>query len=195
MLGYDCFPLYGPARPVPTPRNRQAHRMNVPSRRLDRILTDHAVTASLLARVAAGQAAAQAIAPLLSELLPGFDPLRPGACDVRGRTLRIWLRSNAQSTKLRQAGPRLIATLQQRGLDISEIRFGIQPRNRPGSAAPSPGEDAQARAQRQRSLQNALAFSEKLAPTLHDGTLRESVRRLRRTVERRLAETGAAEKG
>ena len=168
--------------------------MNVPTRRLDRILTDHAVTASLLARLAAGQAAAQAIAPILSELLPGFDPLRAGACDVRGRTLRIWLRSNAQSTKLRQASPRLLATLQQRGLDISEIRFGLQPRNRPASPMPTPSQDAQATAQQRRNLLNALAFSEKLAPTLHDGTLRESVRRLRRTVERRLAETGSQEK-
>ena len=165
--------------------------MNVPSRRLDRILTDHAVTASLLARRAAGLAAAQAVAPILSELLPGFDPLRAGACDVRGRILRIWLRSNAQSTKLRQASPRLLATLQQRGLDISEIRFGIQPRSRP--ASPSPAEDAQADGQRRRDLQNALLFSNKLALTLQDGTLRESVRRLRRTVAHRLAENGVQE--
>ena len=168
--------------------------MNLPSRRLDRILTDHAVTASLLTRLAAGQAAAQAIAPILSELLPGFDPFRAGACDVRGRSLRIWLRSNAQSTKLRQASPRLIASLRQRGLDISEIRFGIQPRNRPAPAAPRPDEDARSGAQHRRNLQNALIFSEKLAPTLRDGILRESVRRLRWTVERRLAERESQEK-
>lgn len=189
MPGYDSIPLYGPVGSIPIPRKRQAHRMNTPSRRLDRILTDHAITASLLARLTAGRVAAEAIAPVLAELLPGFDPLRSGACDVRGQTLRIWLRSNAQSTKLRQASPRLLATLQQRGLDISEIRYGIQPRPRT-AAPPSPAENAEAAVQFRQDLQRALSFSEKLAPTLPDGTLRESVRRLRLSVERHLAATG-----
>jgi len=92
--------------------------MNQSARRIDQILTDAPLAANLLARLAAGRRAARAIAPICAEIAPGFDPLRPGTCDLRGRDLRIVLTSNAQATRLRQALPRLRAALQDHGVEV-----------------------------------------------------------------------------
>ena len=96
-------------------------------RRLDQILTGAPVAASLLARIARARAAGDIIAAACAEVAPAFDPTRPGACDLQDRVLRLWPRSGAQCTKLRQTAPRLLELLQRRGLEVIEIRVGVQP--------------------------------------------------------------------
>lgn len=168
--------------------------MNPTARRLDQILTDAPGAATLLARLAAGRRAARAIAQVCSEVIPDFDPLRPGTCDLRGGALRIWLPSNAQATRLRQALPRLGAALQDHGIEVSEIRVALQlgrvresvpdhPRNSAANA--SRGRDERTRDRREHP--EIIEFSRKLALTLPDSELRRAILRLGQSVAPRLA--------
>ena len=168
--------------------------MNHPARRIDRILSDAPLAATLLARLAAAREAAGVIAPICAEVAPDFDPTRPGACDLREQVLRIWLRSSAHSTKLRQAIPRLTARLQSHGLKVNEIKVGVQlgrvrekaganfARNG-GSAGPIPTTAARAAAD----YVMPIAFTQKLALTLPDSDLRRAAVRLGQSLQTRLA--------
>ena len=162
--------------------------------RADQILADSALAAALLGRLAAGREAARIIAPICAEVAPDFDPFRPGSCDLRERVLRIWLRSSAQSTKLRQATPRLLAALQHRGLEVNEIKVGVQPRrvresfaadalNRPGLAQ----DDLQRGQNKEAMYAKPLEFARKLALTLPDSPLRLAAFALGHAMDLRLA--------
>ena len=168
--------------------------MNLPARRIDRILSDTPLAAGLLARLAAARTAAGLIAPICAEVAPDFDPTRSGACDLRDQVLRIWLRSSAHSTKLRQAIPRLTACLQSHGLKVNEIKVGVQlgrvrekstshlgKNDRSGTPIP-----AKAARDRKEYLM-PIAFSEKLALTLPDSPLRLAALRLGQSLHTRLA--------
>ncbi len=168
--------------------------MNHPARRIDQILTDSAIAAALLGRIAAGRNAARIIAPICAEIAPDFDPFRPGSCDLRERELRIWLRSSAQSTKLRQATPRLLAALQRQGLEVNEIKVGVQPRTvresnfaKRSNSAPIPREVGQGEEKAQARYNAPLEFSRQLALTLPDSPLRRAVADLGKAVAARLA--------
>lgn len=168
--------------------------MTHPARRIDQILTDSAMAAALLARIAAGREAARIIAPVCAEIAPDFDPFRPGSCDVRERVLRIWLRSSAQSTKLRQATPRLLAALQRQGLEVSEIKVGVQPRRvrESGCAEGSnsvqfPREAGQNKSSARTLYVAPLEFSRQLVLTLPDSPLRQAATALGKALAARLA--------
>ncbi|HYB52064.1 MAG TPA: hypothetical protein VED47_13235 [Burkholderiaceae bacterium] len=168
--------------------------MKHPARRADQILADCVSVAGLLGRIKASREAARIIAPICAEIAPDFDPFRPGSCDLRERELRIWLRSSAQSTKLRQATPRLLTALQRHGLEVNEIKVGVQPRkvresarnDAPNSAALPQDEALGARAT-QSTYTSGLAFARKLALTLQDSALRRAAQALGRAMDAKLA--------
>ncbi len=183
---------------TPTPgqlSTAPAHiRMNHNARRIDRILSDAPLAATLLARLAAAREAAGVIAPICAEVAPDFDPTRPGACDLRDHVLRIWLRSSAHSTKLRQAIPRMTARLQGHGLKVNEIKVGVQLgrvrekvmtdwEGKPGGSPPIPGKINRTA----KDYLLPIAFSEKLALTLPDSDLRRAAVRLGLSLQTRLA--------
>ncbi len=164
------------------------------ARRIDQVLADAASTAGLVRRLAASREAAGLIAPLCADLVPGFDALAPGACVLPDRDLKIFVRSNAQATKLRQAVPRLLARLRNNGLEVIEIKVVVQlgslragapddARNRPPKAA----QEALNRDIEERRCAAALGFARKLALTNIDGPLSVSAMRLSRSLETRLA--------
>jgi hypothetical protein len=168
--------------------------MTTSARRLDRILADTPLAAGLLARLAATRVAAHVIAPLCAQLVPDFDPSRPGCCDLREHTLRIWPHSSAHANKLRQAIPRLQARLRDRGIEVNEIKVGVQlGRLRAPAVGSAPNKDpspAQAKGSMvggKPYLLGALSFSSKLALTSTDSPLGQAAARLRAAVEARLA--------
>jgi len=168
--------------------------MSHPARRIDRILSDAPLAATLLARIAAAREAAGVIAPICAEVAPDFDPTRPGACDLRDQVLRIWLRSSAHSTKLRQAIPRLTARLQSHGLKVNEIKVGVQlgrvREKSPGNSANNGRMAVSIRTAFSHSRKDYLLpieFSEKLALTLPDSALRRAALRLGQSLQTRLA--------
>jgi hypothetical protein len=168
--------------------------MTPTSRRVDQILTDTPLAAGLLARLAAARRAARAIAPICAGIAPDLDPLLPGCCDLREKVLRIWLRSSAHATKLRQAGPRLLACLQAQGIEVSEIKVGVQlgrVRDKPTGNAVNSAEMAHMSegsfGLKKNEMSAALAFSRKLALALPDGDLRRAASRLGSAIDGRLA--------
>jgi hypothetical protein len=168
--------------------------MNPSARRIDQILTDTPLAATLLARLAAGRQAARLIAPICAEVAPDFDPLRPGTCDLRGGVLRIWLRSSAHSTKLRQAIPRLLAALQSNSLEVSEIRVGVQLarlREKGPDKARIGATDALSahpkKLDERKSVIEMRGFSRQLALTLPDSELRRAIARFGRSIDAKLA--------
>jgi hypothetical protein len=168
--------------------------MNPSARRIDRILSDTPLAATLLARLAAAREAAGVIAPICAEVAPDFDPTRPGACDLREQVLRIWLRSSAHSTKLRQAIPRLTARLQSHGLKVNEIKVGVQlGRVREKKSADSRKTDRLGRPIPSTTSRGGdeylmpIAFTQKLALTLPDSELRRAAVRLGQSLQTRLA--------
>ena len=168
--------------------------MNHPARRIDRILSDTPLAANLLARLAAARMAAGVIAPICAEVAPDFDPTRPGACDLREQVLRIWLRSSAHSTKLRQAIPRLTARLQSHGLKVNEIKVAVQLGRVREKTSPHLGENHPSGRpipapffRTRTDYLMPIEFSEKLALTLPDSALRRAAQRLGLSLQTRLA--------
>lgn len=168
--------------------------MNPNARRIDQILADTPLTATLLARLTAARQAARAISPVCTEIAPDFDARRPGSCDLRGGVLRIWLRSSVQSTKLRQAIPRLLTALRSNGLEVNEIRIGVQPgrvrENGPGQARNTTPDALSAHPKGLTAYGHAekmLSFSRKLALTLPDSELRRAIARFGAVVDAKVA--------
>jgi hypothetical protein len=168
--------------------------MTSAARRVDQILSDTPLAANLLARLAAARHAARVIAPIGSEVVPGLDLLRPGTVDLRDGVLRIWLRSSAHSTKLRQAAPRLLAALQGQGVEVNEIRVGVQL----GRVRETPAAEARNRSGptsksgpmvvRDRSELDALSsFSRKLVLTFPESPLGRAAARLGKAIDSQLA--------
>jgi len=191
VLGYYSYRQF---RTGLEPRPPLDIRMKQDSRRIDQILSDAPLAAGLFARLAAGRRAALAIAPACAELAPDFDPLRPGSCDLRLPVLQLWLRSGAQSVKLRQSSPRLLALLQAQGLEVNEIRFSVQPvrvREKPqastGNSPPKPSVSTARLADTRENIKAIQEFASKLALTLPESSLRSAAERLGRSVALRVA--------
>jgi hypothetical protein len=175
--------------------------MTPTARRVDRILTDTPLAANLLARIAATRRAARAIAPICAGIAPDLDPLLPGCCELREKVLRIWLRSSAHSTKLRQSAPRLLACLQDQGIEVNEIKVGVQlrrVRDKPTGNAAKSAKMAHLSEPSQTGKESnffaALEFSRKLALTLPDGELRRAASRLGSAIDGRLARMRESDK-
>jgi hypothetical protein len=156
-----------------------------PARRLQDALARSPAGAALLERYAASQRAAAAIEPECQRIVPDLSPTRSGVCELRGSTLRVNARSPAQIAKLRQAAPRLLSRLQQQGLDVIEIKFGVQPRPLSSSVwsqgPDSPGGPSQtppAAARLSSEIHHATEFASKLVLTLNDSPLRDAALRL-----------------
>lgn len=140
---------------------------------------------TLLQRVLASQRAAAVIESECQRMLPDFSPTRSGVCELRGTTLRVNAAHPAQVAKLRQASPRLLRLLQQQGLEVIEIKIGVQPRalisskrrwpaEVPTEGPPGPGSQPGAALQ----ISRALTFARKLALTLPESSLRKAAARL-----------------
>ena len=152
-------------------------------------LADTPAAASLLERVAASERAARVIAGAAS--IPGFDPLRPGCCELRDGTLVLRTSSSAIAAKLRQSLPSLLGALQRQGAEVIEIRVRVQPERSgyptQGSSPHTPddmpvlsGSGPTAHLSRT----EARAFADKLALTLTESPLRSAAEKLSRRLRR-----------
>lgn len=135
--------------------------------------------AALIARCERAEQAARVILAALGEsaIRPGLPPTIH--CQIREHVLLVFASSVAQAAKLRQAVPRLLAELQERGMNLSEIRIRVQPGS---SAEPNSGGEAERMVAPQRppSTKGALQLADKLAATLRPSPLRDAAMRLAR---------------
>lgn len=156
-------------------------------------LAETPAAAQLLARLRASQSVARLLAAASPPIGGGFDPLRPGVCELRGGLLLLTATSPAQAAKLRQEFPRLQKLLKQQGLDLNEIKVRLQPAHvsyrEEASATPQVPTLAAATSDSSRSqtdLAAPLRFADKLALTLRDSPLRVAVEHLRATLREAL---------
>jgi len=164
------------------------------ARRLPDALAQSPAGAALVERFAASQRAAAAIEPECKRIVPDLAPKRSGVCDLHGSTLRVNARSSAQVAKLRQAVPRLLSQLRQQGLDVNEIKFGVQPRSLSSSkwgTGPETNPGAQESVRRAPAsgsdFEKAIGFASKLSLTLPNSPLRDAARRLLSSLKRGVA--------
>jgi hypothetical protein len=163
-------------------------------RHLPEALAQSEAGAALIQRYTASQRAASVIETECTRIVPDFFATRSGSCELRGTTLRMNAHHPAQVAKLRQAVPRLLSRLQQCGLDVIEIKIGIQPRALSSSvrqdAAHAPARAAAGDSPHRRSereIEPALSFARKLALTLQDSPLRSAAERLAASLSSGLA--------
>jgi hypothetical protein len=168
--------------------------MTPTSRRLQEALAQSEAGSALLHRYKASQRAAAAIESECQRIVPDFKPTRSGGCELRGTVLRVNAARPAQVAKLRQAVPRLLRLLQQQGIDVIEIKIGVQPRalssseRRQGSLA-SQGASCEPESNERSGLRiaPALGFARKLALTLPESSVGTAARRLATSLSARLA--------
>lgn len=156
-------------------------------------LAEVPAVAQLLSRLQTSQSAARILAAASPPIGGGFDPLRPGVCELRGGLLLLTATSPAQAAKLRQELPRLQKLLKQQGLDLNEIKVRIQPAHLPYReevsgppqvlAAPN---SAQPATDRTDDIAAPLRFADELALTLPDSPLRDAVQQLRAALREEL---------
>jgi hypothetical protein len=162
--------------------------------RLPDALAQSEAGAALIQRCTASQRAAAVIESECACIVPGFSPVRSRSCELRGTTLRVNAPYPAQVAKLRQAVPRLLSRLQQQGLDVIEIKIGVQPRAFSSSVRQNAPDAATAGAAggpfrycSDREIAPALRFAQKLALTLQDSPLRAAAQRLAASLSSALA--------
>ncbi len=153
--------------------------------------------AALVRRVADSQRVAEALARGGVTLPPSFDPLEPGACDVREQTLVLFVGSPASAAKVRQSLPQLLGWLNRQGFELTEIKVRLQPermsyRLLPGETQDDGGSADRAAAPRPSSpsVKGALELAEKLALTFPTTSVGEAARRLAEKLRKRVAQTG-----
>ncbi len=160
--------------------------MSRTSKSLFDALGESAATASLLARIQTSERLARILAGA-AVAIPGFDPLAPGTCEVRGRTLHLRAPSSAVAAKLRQCLPSLLAALHRQGSEVSEIKVRVQP-GQPAYLNGVTQETAMAtpeqKAARLKNVSEARRFADTLAAQLDDGNLREALQKLSRSLKR-----------
>jgi hypothetical protein len=150
--------------------------------------------AALIRRAADSQRVAHALAA--ADASVPFDPLAPGVCELRERTLWLTAASPALAAKLRQCLPQLLASLHRQGFELTEIRVRLQPARKSyrmhGSSERVDDDlthSRQAPGGPQPSLQAALGLAEKLALTLPHSPVGQAARRLADRLRKRLAQT------
>jgi hypothetical protein len=148
--------------------------------------------AALVRRAADSQRIAQALAAAGASL--PFDPLAPGACELRERTLWLTAITPAAAAKLRQCLPQLLASLVGQGFDLTEIRVRLQPvrrsyrmREDSESADNDLARSRDAPPGAKLSVTGALGLAEKLALTFPNSPVGEAARRLASRLRKRLA--------
>lgn len=140
--------------------------------------------AALLARWETSQTISRLLAPIARSVAPGMDLLAPGRCELRDGVVWIAVDSAAESAKLRQATPRLLAALSTYGLQVYEIKTRVQAG---GTSYPGQG--------REEASSTGLPFApvtdrgvsavEHAAEELPDSPLGRALRRLATTLARR----------
>jgi hypothetical protein len=153
--------------------------------RLQDALARSEAGSTLLHRYSASQRAAAVIEAECQSIVPDFRTTRSGSCELRGAILRLNAAQPAQVAKLRQAVPTLLRLLRQHGLDVIEIKIGVQPRAlsssvrrqvclpaREVSHPPGTGDSEHSQ------IKPALAFARKLALTLPESPLQAAAQRL-----------------
>jgi hypothetical protein len=160
--------------------------MTRPSKTLADALGETPTIAQLLSRVHASQSIARTLAAASPPIGGGFDPLRPGACELRGGLLLLTATSSAQAAKLRQECPRLQKLLTHQGLDLNEIKVRVQPAHLPyreeatrATQVWASAESPRRSADPTKDLTAPLRFADELALTLGDSPVKQAVERLR----------------
>jgi hypothetical protein len=153
--------------------------------------------AALVRRVADSQRVATALVGAAISLPPNFDAQQPGTCEVRDRTLVLFVGSTALAAKMRQSLPLLLAWLNRHGFDLTEIKVRLQPERM--SYRLSPGEETMNLVASENGLHavgtspnatGALGLAEKLALTFPDTSLGRAANELAARLRRRVAQTG-----
>ncbi len=150
-------------------------------------LRDSPEAASLLARWDATQRAALLITPTCRSVL-GFDPLVPGACELRGEILWLSLPSPSHSAKLRQAMPRLLSSLATHGIKVNEIKTRVQPAvtSYPGDGRIAPSSGSSSGIAWPRNDARAVAAVTELAVSIRESPLKQAAEKLAGTLRKRL---------
>ncbi|MCS6944289.1 MAG: hypothetical protein RMK97_02535 [Sutterellaceae bacterium] len=150
--------------------------------------------AALVRRALDSQRIAKAINRSGTPLPPAFDPLAPGACELRGDTLWLVAPSPAAAAKMRQSLPQLLQALSRQGFDLTEIKVRLQPRRMsypreddPRSAIPCLCDHKREDLQQ---LLGALSLAEKLALTFPNSLLGLAASQLAARLRNKLAQTG-----
>lgn len=158
--------------------------MSSPVRPVADALREAPETARLLARVDATQRIAHRIAPVCRSLAAGFDPLLPGRCEWRDTVVWLTASSTAQAAKLRQAVPRMLATLTEEGIRVYEMRVRVEPGitgdPERGRSPPSSPDDTWLSPSR-----SAGDQVRKFALTVAESPLKQAVLRLAATLKKR----------
>jgi len=140
--------------------------------------------AALLARWETSQTISRLLAPVARSVAPSMDLLAPGRCELRDGVLWIAVDSAAESAKLRQATPRLLAALSTHGLQVYEIKTRVQAG---GTSYPGQGrEEASSTRQPFAAVTDrGVSAVEHAAEELPDSALGRALRRLATTLARR----------
>jgi hypothetical protein len=157
--------------------------MSNPARPVAAALRDSPAAAALLARWETSQALTRVLLPLARSIAPGLM-LGPGHCDLCDGVLWITVESAAESAKLRQAAPRLVAALVAHGFQVYEMKLRIQ-----AGGTPYPGQGtamaSSSELQYPRVSNRGIGAIETAARALPDSALRRALRRLAETLSRR----------
>ncbi|HTN47948.1 MAG TPA: hypothetical protein VMK32_00795 [Burkholderiaceae bacterium] len=139
--------------------------------------------AALLARYETARAIGRVLQPIARSVAPGIDLLAPGSCDLRDGVLWIAVRSAAESAKLRQAAPRMLATLTANGWQVYEmktrVQAGITSYPGQGTAPPSSPEMGYSEATEQ-----SIGAIESMMRKLPESPLKRAIERLAATLRR-----------
>ncbi len=140
--------------------------------------------AALLARWETSQTISRLLAPIARSVAPSMDLLAPGRCELRDGVLWIAVDSAAESAKLRQATPRLLAALSTHGLQVYEIKTRVQAG---GTSYPGQGrEEASSTGQPFAAVTDrGVSAVEHAAEELPDSALGRALRRLATALARR----------
>jgi hypothetical protein len=157
--------------------------MSNPPRAVADALREAPGAAGLLARWEAAQTIGRVLSPVMRSVAPGIASLAPGRCELRDGVVWIAVESAAESAKLRQATPRLLAALSAHGLQVYEIKTRVQAggMSYPGHGrdpASSPGIPFAAVSDR------GVGAVEDAARDLPDSALRRALQRLATTLAR-----------
>jgi hypothetical protein len=158
--------------------------MSSAARAVAEALRESPGAAALLARWEAAQAVSRLLAPLTRSIAPGLDLLAPGRCELRDGVVWIAVESAAESAKLRQATPRLLAALSTHGLQVYEIKTRVQAG---GTSYPGQGRDeASSRGLPFAAVtDHGVSAVANAAQELPDSALARALRRLAATLARR----------
>jgi len=139
--------------------------------------------AALLARWERSLEASGVVTPLARTIAPGLT-LGPGRCELLDGVLRITAASAAESAKLRQAAPRLLAALVAHGFQVYEMKISVQ-----AGGTPYPGQGTPVASSPEmafsRPSSRGITAVEIAARKLPESPLQQALRRLAATLRRR----------